>query len=184
MSLTAVRTRARFAGAATALLLAACGPSPQPVPAGTADAHHETGEGHPAPAADAAGPETRLGALAIGAATSRETALAGGTAPGFLSIRNEGGADDRLVSASSPAVQSVEIHEMSMDGGQMRMRALPEGLAIPAGQTVTLAPGGLHLMLIGVQAPLAPGQTVPVELRFERAGTVTVNLAVEARRAP
>ena len=65
--------------------------------------------------------------------------------------------------------------------GQMTMRARPEGLLIPAGGQVDLAPGGLHLMLIGVREPLAAGQTLPVELRFEKAGTVTVELTVRPR---
>ena len=96
----------------------------------------------------------------------------------------QGAADDRLLSATSPETTSVELHEMSMADGNMTMRALPEGLLIPAGGTVDLAPGGIHLMLIGVTAALAAGQTVPVELRFEKAGTVTVPFAVIARKAP
>lgn len=156
------------------ILVAACKPSAPP----------QAAEAAPAAVAEAAtetAAEVRVGTLVIGNATSRETPLAGGTGPGFLSIRNEGTGDDRLVSASSPAVESVEIHEMSMTDGQMQMRALPDGLPIPAGATVDLAPGGLHLMLIGVKAPLAAGQTVPVELRFERAGAVAVALLVKAR---
>lgn len=128
--------------------------------------------------------ETRIGDLLISAATSRETPLAGGTGPGFMRIGNTGSVDDRLLSASSPMTASVELHEMSMADGRMQMRALPEGLLIPAGGSVELAPGGLHLMLIGVTQALAAGQTVPVELRFERAGTVTVPLAVMARKLP
>jgi copper(I)-binding protein len=152
-----------------AMLLAACQPSAPPAAATI---------GTPAETAAA---EVRVGTLVIGNPTSRETPLAGGTGPGFLSIRNEGSSEDRLVSASSSAVESVEIHEMSMTDGQMQMRALPDGLPIPAGATVDLAPGGLHLMLIGVKTPLAAGQTVPVELRFAQAGTVTVALVVKAR---
>ncbi len=161
-----------LAAIAAVTLLTACKPS------ATAPA------AAPAPATEppaAAAAETRIGALLIVDASSRETPLAGGTAPGFLTIRNTGGEDDRLLAASSPAVASVEIHEMSMADGQMTMRALPEGLAIPAGGEVQLAPGGLHLMLIGVREPLAAGQTLPVELRFEKAGAVTVALAVTAR---
>jgi copper(I)-binding protein len=151
-------------------LLAACKPATPPAA--------------PAPTSDAAAPavaETRIGDLLISDASSRETPIAGGTGPGFMIIRNNGSADDRLISASSPATASVEIHEMSMADGQMTMRALPDGLLIPAGGSVELAPGGLHLMLIGVTDALAAGQTVPVELRFEKAGTVTVSLAVKAR---
>ncbi|MBA4286025.1 MAG: hypothetical protein C0434_10900 [Xanthomonadaceae bacterium] len=133
------------------------------------------------PASPAATAEIRIGDLLISDASSRETPVAGGTGPGFMTIRNAGTGDDRLLSASSPAVASVEIHEMSMADGQMTMRALPDGLPIPAGGQVELAPGGLHLMLIGVRQPLAAGQTLPLELRFEKAGAVTVELWVRAR---
>lgn len=153
----------------SAALLAACKPATPPAVS--------------APEAATAA-ETRIGDLLISAATSRETPLAGGTGPGFMRIRNAGLADDRLLSASSPMTASVELHEMSMADGQMTMRALPDGLLIPAGGSVELAPGGIHLMLIGVTAALAAGQTVPVELRFEKAGTVTVPFAVIARKAP
>lgn len=75
----------------------------------------------------------------------------------------------RLVAASSPAAGVVEIHEMTMDGNVMRMRALP-GLDLPAGKAVELKPGGLHLMLIDLKQPLEPGKTVPVTLVVESGG--------------
>lgn len=156
----------------SAALLAACKPAtPAAAPAA-------------APAAVEIASETRIGALVIAAATSRETPVAGGTAPGFMTIRNSGDSDDRLLSASSSAMDSVELHEMSMADGKMQMRALPEGLVIPAGTTILLAPGGLHLMLIGVHEALVAGRTLPVDLRFEKAGTVTVPLTVMARKMP
>jgi copper(I)-binding protein len=75
----------------------------------------------------------------------------------------------RLVSASSPAAGVVEIHEMLMQGDVMRMRAIP-GLDLPAGKTVELKPGGLHIMLIDLKQPLEPGKTVPVTLVVETGG--------------
>ena len=75
----------------------------------------------------------------------------------------------RLVSASSPAAGIVEIHEMTMQGDVMRMRAIP-GLDLPAGKPVELKPGGLHLMLINLKQPLEPGKTVPVTLVVETGG--------------
>lgn len=75
----------------------------------------------------------------------------------------------RLVSASSPAAGVVEIHEMTMQGDVMRMRAIP-GLDLPAGKTVELKPGGLHIMLIDLKQPLEPGKTVPVTLVVETGG--------------
>lgn len=118
------------------------------------------------------------GRIVISHATARETKLAGVTGVGFLDIRNIGGDDDRLLSASSPAAKSVEIHEMSMADGVMRMRALKE-LVIPAGKTVSLAAGGTHLMLIGTLAPLKAGDSIRVDLQFEKAGRATVALQVE-----
>ncbi|WP_243634446.1 copper chaperone PCu(A)C [Roseicella frigidaeris] len=100
-----------------------------------------------------------------------------GTGAGFLTIANQGGAADRLIGASTPAARVTEIHTHVREGDVLRMRPVA-AVEIPAGQTVTLQPGGFHLMLIGLLAPLIQGQTVPVTLRFERAGEVQVTLAV------
>lgn len=109
---------------------------------------------------------------------------AGGQGAGFITIRN-GGAADRLLSASTPAAGRAELHTMLRDGDVMRMREL-DAIAVPANGAVTLAPGGLHIMLIGLTRPLAVGEQVPLTLVFEHAGTVTVNLAVQpaGARAP
>lgn len=100
----------------------------------------------------------------------------GGQGAGFLTIRNSGAAD-RLLSATTPVAGRTELHTMIRDGDIMRMRQV-EAIAVPAGGAVTLAPGGLHIMLIGLTRPLAVGESVPVTLVFERAGTVTLELAV------
>lgn len=124
----------------------------------------------------------KLGALEIGQPWSRATPPTAPTAGGFLKITNTGTAADRLIGASSPAAQQVQVHEMKMDGDVMRMRELEKGLEIPPGATVTLAPGGFHLMLIGLKAPLAKGARVPLTLTFEKAGSIDVELAVEDLR--
>lgn len=98
---------------------------------------------------------------------------------GYLSIAN-GGAADRLVSVSSPRAGRVEVHEMRMDGDVMIMRQVEGGLAIPASETVTLAPGGLHLMFMGVTQPFAAGEEIPVTLTFENAGVRELALPVRA----
>ncbi len=69
-----------------------------------------------------------------------------------------------LVSVSSPAAGVVEIHQMSMDGDVMKMRALTQGLALPAGKAVELKPGGYHVMLMDLKRQLKAGDTVPVTL--------------------
>ena len=85
---------------------------------------------------------------------------------------------DRLVSASSPVAKKAELHTMSMQGMVMKMRPIAD-IDIPAGQAVTLQPGGMHIMLVGLAKPLQTGQTFPLTLTFEKAGSRTVNVAVE-----
>jgi periplasmic copper chaperone A len=85
---------------------------------------------------------------------------------------------DRLLSASSPVAKKTELHSMSMEGMVMKMRPLA-GLDIPAGQPVTLKPGGEHVMLVGLNSPLREGQSFPLTLTFEKAGTRTVTVAIE-----
>ena len=75
----------------------------------------------------------------------------------------------KFVSAASPAAGVVEIHEMKMDKDVMKMAALPNGLDLPAGQTVELKPGSYHVMLMDLKAPLAADSTVPVTLTFQDA---------------
>lgn len=99
---------------------------------------------------------------------------------GYLTIVNGTDAADRLLAASSPRAARTEVHEMAMEGGVMRMRAVEGGLAAPAGETVTLAPGGLHIMFFGVGRPFAEGETIPLTLTFERAGQIETTLAVRA----
>lgn len=66
---------------------------------------------------------------------------------------------------------------MEMTDGIMKMRPVPEGVEVPAGETVKLAPGGYHLMLMDLEKPIVEGETIPVKLRFERAGAVDVEFA-------
>ncbi|MBI2735949.1 MAG: copper chaperone PCu(A)C [Rhodospirillales bacterium] len=121
----------------------------------------------------------KLGALEIGQPWTRATAPTAPSAGGFLTITNKGTVPDLLVSAKSPAAGLVQVHQMTMDGNIMRMRALEHGLEIPARGTVTLAPGGIHLMMMNLKEPLTQGGKVPLTLVFERAGTIEVELDVE-----
>ncbi|MBK1686491.1 copper chaperone PCu(A)C [Rubrivivax gelatinosus] len=93
----------------------------------------------------------------------------------------------RLVGASSPVAGVVEVHEMAMEGNVMKMRALANGLALPAGQTVELKPGGYHVMLMDLKQPLEAGSTVPVTLVFEGADkkreSVELQVPVKAMNA-
>lgn len=85
---------------------------------------------------------------------------------------------DRLTGASTPAAQKAELHIMTMEGGMMKMRPLA-GVDLPAGQPVVLKPGGMHVMLLGLTQPLRPGQSFPLTLSFEKAGTREVTVSVE-----
>ena len=119
-----------------------------------------------------------IGEIEVSGPFSRATLPNAPVAGGFFTLTNKGAVDDRLISASSPAAGEVQLHEMSMENDIMKMRELPDGIVVPAGQTVTLQPGGLHLMFMKLAGPLVEGTTVPVALTFEKAGTVTVDLAV------
>lgn len=108
---------------------------------------------------------------------TRATASAGGTGAGYMTLINDGEQADRLVAARSPAAAVVELHTHSMDGGVMRMRPV-EAIDVPAGGTVALQPGGLHIMFIDTAEPFRPGSPVPLTVEFERAGEVELMLPV------
>ena len=86
--------------------------------------------------------------------------------------------DDRLMGASSPVAGRAEIHEMTMDGQVMRMREQKDGVALPAGKPVALAPGGYHIMLMDLNKPLVAGQTITVQLRFQHAPPMDLDVKV------
>ena len=96
----------------------------------------------------------------------------------FMAITATGGGT--LVSASSPVAGVVEIHEMTMDGTTMKMRALPRGLDLPAGRTVELKPGGYHVMLMDLKAPLKTGESVDISLVVEGKDGKKETIAVRA----
>jgi periplasmic copper chaperone A len=123
--------------------------------------------------------EFKAGQIAIGHPYARASVpgqVAGG---GYLSLDNRGNAGDRLLSASADVSQSVQLHSMAMEGDVMRMRQV-DGIDLPAGKKVELKPGGLHIMFMGLKAPLKAGDKFPLTLKFERAGEVKVQVSVEA----
>lgn len=124
-----------------------------------------------------------LGDIDIGHPAARATPPGARTGAGYLTLTNTGAEQDRLLSVSGGIAERIEIHETTVVEGVARMRPLAEGLAIAPGATVALAPGGIHLMLIGLTAPLVEGERVPVVLGFEHAGEIEVDLAVEAMGA-
>jgi periplasmic copper chaperone A len=114
--------------------------------------------------------------LEVSNAWARATPGKAETGAAYLTIQSP--TADRLLSASSPVAKKTELHTMSMEGMVMKMRPLA-GLDIPAGQTVTLKPGGEHIMLEGLNAPLREGQSFPLTLTFEKAGSRTITVAIE-----
>ena len=125
----------------------------------------------------------KLGSLEITAPWTRATAPTARSGGGFMTITNKGTTADRLVSERSTVSDKVEIHEMQMDGSVMRMRELAKGLDIPPGATVMLKPGSYHIMFMELKAPLAKDAKVPVTLVFEKAGSIDVQLDVQAMGA-
>ena len=152
MNQTAPFLRAALAGAAVALALAA-------------------------PAAQAHG--YKVGEIGIGHPWARPTTSGQPTAGAYLKLDNAGAAADRLTGASTPRAERVELHEMWMEADVMRMRRR-DAIEVPAGGEVELKPGGAHLMLFGLSAPLAVGEKFPMTLTFEKAGKVEVTVNVQA----
>ena len=124
--------------------------------------------------------EYKAGSLEIQHPWARATPKGATVAGGYMKITNKGTTPDRLVGGTNAASDKFEIHEMSMDGSVMKMRPLPNGLEIKPGQTVELKPGSYHLMFVGLKQPFEKGKRVKGTLRFEKAGTVEVEYAVEA----
>ena len=118
--------------------------------------------------------EFKAGELKIEKVWSRATPKGAKVGAGYLKITNTGSKPDRLVDAKTSISNRVEIHEMNMSGGIMRMRRLPKGLEIPAGQSVTLKPGGYHLMFMELKEAIEKGQSFKATLVFEQAGQVAV----------
>ena len=125
-----------------------------------------------------AGNVVRLGSLVIEAPFARATPGRNRTGAAYLSIRNTGGDDDRLIALTSDVAARVELHKSAKIDGVMMMRHLPDGLAIGAGTEAKLAPGGMHLMLMGLKAPLKRGGTFEITLRFQHAGEIVITLPI------
>jgi copper(I)-binding protein len=100
---------------------------------------------------------------------------------GAAYMQIESDADARLVGVSSSVVPRVEVHEMKMDGDVMRMREV-KAVALPKGRTVSLEPGGFHIMLMNLKKPIVAGDSIPLTLTIESGGKQqTVEVKAEAR---
>lgn len=121
----------------------------------------------------------KLGSLEIAHPHARATPPNAPVSGGYMVIRNTGDEADRLIGGQAGFAKKVEIHEMSMENDVMKMRELLGGLEIPAGGEVELKPGGFHVMFIGLDGQLKDGETRPVTLIFEKAGSIDVDFNVE-----
>lgn len=130
-------------------------------------------------AAVLAGPASAETGISVSKPWSRATPGGATVGVAYGVIENKGKDADKLVSAQSPVAETVEIHTHTHEDGVMKMRKV-DGVDVAAGATVTLAPGGLHIMLIGLKAPLKAGETVPLVWNFEKAGAVNADAAVMA----
>ncbi|MEO8565841.1 MAG: copper chaperone PCu(A)C [Betaproteobacteria bacterium] len=100
----------------------------------------------------------------------------------YLSIENNGDRTDRLLTVSTPVAGSAGLHQMVMDAGVMRMRAVA-GLDVKPGDRLVLQPGAYHVMLTDLKRPLHAGDTFPLTLGFEKAGSIEVSVVVESMAA-
>jgi copper(I)-binding protein len=121
------------------------------------------------------------GDIAIAKPWARIGTRTPGIVGGYFIVANRGGEPDRLLSAVSPAAGTLEIHAIKVVGGDIRMRALPDGLAIPADTTLELKPRGYHLCLADFSQPPAVGADLPVTLAFQKAGRVDLTLRIADR---
>ena len=127
------------------------------------------------------------GDLSLLAPFSRATPPGARVGGGYVTITNNGTAPDRLVGAEAAFAERVEIHDMKVEDGVMRMTPLPDGLVIQPGESVALKPGSFHLMFMRLRAPLVEGENRSVTLVFERAGRVELTIpvgSIAARAAP
>jgi len=122
--------------------------------------------------------ENKVGSLVIESPTIRGTVKTAKVAAGYLTIKNTGTEDDRLLSGIVKFADDVQIHEMKVTDGIMTMRPLRSGIVIPAGKAVTLKRGAEHLMFMKLSEPMTEGETRIVTLTFEKAGAVDVMFAV------
>ena len=129
--------------------------------------------------ASARADEVKAGDLVISQAWSRATPNGAKIGTGYFTIENKGTAADKLIRVTGDVSDKIELHEMSMNNGVMKMRPVDGGLTIEPGKTVKLAPSSYHLIIMDLKSPLKQGGKVPVTLEFEKAGKVAVTLDVQ-----
>ncbi len=132
----------------------------------------------------AAAADYDVGSIHISQSWARATPKGATAGAAYMTVTNKGTASDRLNCVSDDASAQCQIHSMTMENGVMKMRPVEGGLEIKPGETVTLAPGGFHIMLLDLKAPLEQGKMLKATLKFDHAGTVDVEYPIAAIGAP
>lgn len=122
--------------------------------------------------------EFKGGDITIDKPWSRATPKGTSVGAGYLVIHNHGAIPDKLIGGSADFADGVDVHQMTMNNGVMRMREIKGGLEIPANGEVTLAPKGYHIMFTGLKRSLKKGETLKATLQFEHAGAIAVEFQV------
>jgi periplasmic copper chaperone A len=125
-----------------------------------------------------------VGSIHISQPWLRATPKGAASGAGYMTLTNKGTAPDRVSCVSDDASTQCQIHSMTMECGVMKMRPVEGGLEIKPGESVTLKPGGNHMMFLSLKHPLEQGGTVKATLKFDRAGTIDVEYPVLAIGAP
>lgn len=126
--------------------------------------------------------EFKLGDLHIDHPWARATIGQVKNGAAYVTLANHSDRPDTLISVASPVAKRVEIHSNIMEDGVMKMRRL-EGIEVNPGEPAVLAPGGMHIMLMGLHAPLVEGESFPLTLTFEQAGSVEVEVKIDKATA-
>jgi periplasmic copper chaperone A len=131
-------------------------------------------------AAGAEAADYDVGSIHIAQPWARATPKGASSGAGYMTVSNNGTTPDRLSCVSSDAAAKCQIHTMIMEGGVMKMRPVEGGLEIKPGETIMLKPSSLHVMFVDLKHPLEQGKMVEATLKFEKAGTVDVELPIAA----
>jgi copper(I)-binding protein len=121
-----------------------------------------------------------VGPIHISQPWARATPKGAASGAAYMTITNTGKTPDRVSCVASDASAACQIHTMTMDNGVMMMRPVEGGLEIKPGETVTLKPASLHVMLVNLKHPLEQGKTVKATLKFETAGTIDIDYPIAA----
>jgi periplasmic copper chaperone A len=120
----------------------------------------------------------KMAGIMVSHGWARATAKTARTGVAYVTLENTSGTADKLISASAPVADKVELHTHMHDGAIMRMREV-QSVEVGPHAKVALKPGGLHIMMIGLKEPLKKGSHFPLTLDFEKAGKMTVDVAIE-----